>query len=56
MVDGRWLMRDGAVLTMDEVQIVADADHVARRAWAELLANQPELQVPVGFDRSKISQ
>ena len=51
MVDGRWLMRDGVVLTMDEAQIVAEADHVARRAWSRVFAQHPELPVPSGFDR-----
>ena len=51
MVDGRWLMCDGAILTMNEAQIVADADAIARRAWAKLLAEHPTLPVPPGFDR-----
>ena len=54
MVDGRWLMRDGEVLTMDESQIVADADRIARAAWARLLDENPTLPVPSGFDRRAI--
>ena len=46
MVDGRWVMRDGAVLTMDERAIMREADRIARRAWARLFA---ELEVPPGF-------
>ncbi|WP_421995088.1 amidohydrolase family protein [Roseococcus sp.] len=49
MVDGAWIMRDGEVLTMDEAAIVAEADLVARRAWARLFAARPELEVPPGF-------
>jgi 5-methylthioadenosine/S-adenosylhomocysteine deaminase len=36
MVDGRFLMRDGRVQTLDEAAIVAEADRIARAAWREL--------------------
>jgi 5-methylthioadenosine/S-adenosylhomocysteine deaminase len=35
MVDGRWLMRDQRVMTMDEETIIYGADQVGRRAWRE---------------------
>ncbi len=34
MVDGRWIMRDGRVLTMDEAAIIKAADAIGQRAWA----------------------
>jgi 5-methylthioadenosine/S-adenosylhomocysteine deaminase len=49
MVDGRWLMRDGALLTMDEAAIVREADRVGRAAWQRLFAEQPALVPPPGF-------
>jgi cytosine/adenosine deaminase-related metal-dependent hydrolase len=49
MVDGRWLMRDGVLLTMDEATIVHQADRVGRMAWQRLFAEQPELVPPSGF-------
>ncbi|WP_198375042.1 amidohydrolase family protein [Neoroseomonas rubea] len=49
MVDGAWLMRDGRVLSMDEEVIVAEADRIARRAWAKMFADNPGLEVPRGF-------
>lgn len=49
MVDGAWIMRDGVVLTMDEAAIVDEADRIARRAWARLLHDRPDLEVPPGF-------
>ncbi|MGH8430634.1 MAG: amidohydrolase family protein, partial [Solimonas sp.] len=49
MVDGHWLMRDGAVLTMDEKATVADAQRVAERAWARLFAERPELKPTAGW-------
>jgi 5-methylthioadenosine/S-adenosylhomocysteine deaminase len=52
MVDGRWLMRDGRVTTMDEPAIVAEADRIARAAWRRLFSERPNLPRPPGFDLS----
>ena len=42
MIDGRFVMRDGAVTTMDEEAIIREADAVGRRIWADVLeANGP---------------
>jgi len=49
MVDGRWLMRHGAVLSMDEAAIVEEADRVGRAAWQRLLSARPELLPPPGM-------
>jgi cytosine/adenosine deaminase-related metal-dependent hydrolase len=38
MVDGRFVMRKGKVLTMDEDAIVAEADKVGRRIWTQVQA------------------
>jgi 5-methylthioadenosine/S-adenosylhomocysteine deaminase len=43
MVDGRWLMRDGALLTLDEASIVQEADRIGRVAWQRLFAERPAL-------------
>ncbi len=45
MIDGRFVMRDRKVLTMDEERIVADADRVGRRIWTQVLAARP-LDIP----------
>jgi 5-methylthioadenosine/S-adenosylhomocysteine deaminase len=50
MVDGRWLMRDHRVLTLDEEAIVHEADRVARSAWRRLFERRPELSPPPGLD------
>ena len=50
MVDGRWLMRDGIVLTLDEPAVIRDAQRVARHAWKRLFDSRPELVPPPGFD------
>jgi 5-methylthioadenosine/S-adenosylhomocysteine deaminase len=50
MVDGRWIMRDRRVLTLDEPALVAEADRVARGAWSRLFAARPQLARPPGLD------
>ena len=49
MVDGRWIMRDGVVLTMDEPALIREAEAVANAAWSRLFAENPSLEVPEGF-------
>jgi 5-methylthioadenosine/S-adenosylhomocysteine deaminase len=46
MVDGRFLMRDGRVLTMDEETIIREADKIGRRAWNQLLERYPTAPFP----------
>jgi 5-methylthioadenosine/S-adenosylhomocysteine deaminase len=41
MVDGQFIMRDRKVLALDEDRIVAEADKVGRRIWAQVLAAGP---------------
>jgi 5-methylthioadenosine/S-adenosylhomocysteine deaminase len=50
MVDGRWIMREGRVLTIDETALMTEADRIARTAWRGLFARRPELTRPPGFD------
>jgi cytosine/adenosine deaminase-related metal-dependent hydrolase len=50
MVDGRFVMRDRRVLTLDEAAIVAEADRIARAAWGRLRAERPDLPFPPGMD------
>ena len=47
MVDGRWLMRDGAVLTMNEAEILAAAQRVANASWSRQFRKQ--FKAPAGF-------
>lgn len=49
MVDGRWLMREGRVLTLDEAQLLEEADRAARGAWRRLFAARPDLVPPPGL-------
>jgi 5-methylthioadenosine/S-adenosylhomocysteine deaminase len=50
MVDGRWVMRDNQVLTMDEETTVSEAERIGRQAWRRLIDKNPDLALPVGFD------
>lgn len=45
MIDGQFVMRDGAVLTMDEESIVREAERVGRRIWSRVL-EEGALDVP----------
>jgi 5-methylthioadenosine/S-adenosylhomocysteine deaminase len=47
MVNGRWLMRDGKVLTMDEADIVERAQEIGLRVWHELITRYPDVPFPV---------
>jgi 5-methylthioadenosine/S-adenosylhomocysteine deaminase len=50
MVDGKWLMRDGNVLTMNESNLLAAAQQVARSAWSRQFRTRLELKAPAGFN------
>ena len=41
MVDGRFIMRNRKVLTMNEDDLIREADAVGRRAWGKVLAASP---------------
>ena len=49
MVDGKWLMRDGKILTMDEPAILAEAQKVANKTWSQQFRARMNLEVPAGF-------
>ncbi|MGQ0735630.1 MAG: amidohydrolase family protein [Acidobacteriota bacterium] len=41
MVDGQFVMRDRRILTADEPAIIAEADNVSKRVWAEVQKASP---------------
>jgi 5-methylthioadenosine/S-adenosylhomocysteine deaminase len=43
MVDGRWLMRDRRVLTIDEADVVARAEEIGHRVWHALVDRYPDV-------------
>lgn len=48
MVDGRWIMREGKVLTLDEAKVIREAEEVADQAWARLFEANPQMR-PAGL-------
>jgi 5-methylthioadenosine/S-adenosylhomocysteine deaminase len=48
MVDGRWLMREGKVLTIDEERVLAEAQQIANAAWKRQFARLGTTP-PAGF-------
>src|SRR5207244_11669580 len=51
MVDGRWLMRDRKVLTLDEKNIVTRAEAIGQRAWRQLVDKYPDASFPIRLPR-----
>jgi 5-methylthioadenosine/S-adenosylhomocysteine deaminase len=49
MVDGHWLLRDGVLLTMDETEIVQEANRIGQAAWQRLFKTRPDLSPPSGW-------
>ena len=41
MIDGQFVMRDHKILTMDEAAVIAEADKVSKRVWAEVQKSGP---------------
>lgn len=41
MIDGRFVMRDRKILTVDEAAIIAQADKVGRRVWSKVQESGP---------------
>ncbi|MEZ5284829.1 MAG: amidohydrolase family protein [Vicinamibacterales bacterium] len=45
MIDGRFVMRDHRILTVDEAALVAEADAIGKRVWAEVQKGGP-IRIP----------
>ncbi len=48
MVDGRFVMRDRRVVTVDEPALLAEAQVVTRRVWERMIAANPDIPPPPG--------
>ena len=46
MVDGRFLMRDGHVLTMDEKLVIAEAQEATVASWHRLHETSGDIDLP----------
>ena len=49
MVEGRWLMRDGKVRTIDEEDVIRRAEEIGHNVWHRLLERYPEIQFPLSL-------
>ena len=49
MVDGRFLMRSGRVLCMDEADVIAEAQEATRAAWHRLHETSGDIDLPPGL-------
>ena len=47
--DGRWLMRDGKVLTIDEDDVVRRAEQTGHAVWRRLLKQYPNVPFPIAL-------
>lgn len=54
MVDGRWLMRDRRVLTIDEADVVTRAEAIGQRVWRELIDRYPDVPFPIRLPGSPL--
>jgi cytosine/adenosine deaminase-related metal-dependent hydrolase len=50
MVDGRWIMKDGRVLTLNEDALLEQAERLGRIAWQRSLANSHGAHPPADLD------
>lgn len=48
MVDGKFLMRAGEVLSMDEAAVLDEAEQVTRRVWTRMFEQNPDIVRPPG--------
>ena len=55
MVDGKFLMFEGKVLTMNEEDTIKNAQEAAESAWRRLQESSPDIPMPSGFPKAGIS-
>jgi len=49
MVDGKWVMRDGRVLTVNEPDLIEEVDRIGRRAWSRMIEQHPDVTFPLNL-------
>ena len=47
MVDGRWLLRDGKALTIDEEDILRRSERIGHDVWRRLVKEYPDVPFPI---------
>ena len=51
IVDGEWVMKEGKVLTMDEEEVINEAQNATIRAWSALKKQWGDIIIPEEFDQ-----
>ncbi len=54
MVDGKFLMFEGKVLTMNEDDTIKNAQEAAESAWRRLQESSPDIPMPSGFPKAGV--
>ena len=49
MVDGEWVMRDGRVLTVNEIDLIDEVDRIGRSAWSRMIEAHPDTPFPLNL-------
>ena len=47
MIDGRWVMRDGSLLTIAEDDVITAAERAGHAVWQRLVAENPDVPFPI---------
>jgi 5-methylthioadenosine/S-adenosylhomocysteine deaminase len=55
MVDGQWLMREGKALTIDEGDIIQQAERIGHDVWQRLVQQFPSVPLPVSLPPKPVS-
>ena len=53
MVDGKWVMRDGKALTIDEPYIVRRAEEIGHSVWNRVVNQYPNVPFPLTLPPSR---
>jgi 5-methylthioadenosine/S-adenosylhomocysteine deaminase len=51
IVDGKWVMKEGVVLTMNEEETISRAQEATVHAWSALKAQWKDIKIPEEFDQ-----
>lgn len=49
MVDGIWVMRESAILTIDEDDVIHKAEKIGHKVWNRLVDEYPNVPFPISF-------
>ena len=47
MIDGKWVMRDSSLTTIDEMTVISNAEKIGHRVWNKLVNDHPNVHFPI---------